>query len=89
MGQIETEFPLVGEKLYKQYGTGSLQIDEETDELYVLSCAHIFVRDCQEKSDRYEGNFHSLSPSLVTPPFYLYKFLPVPIAQKILRMEFG
>ncbi|CAI2363412.1 unnamed protein product [Moneuplotes crassus] len=47
VGQIEAEFAVRDKKVHKQFGTGSLQIDPDTDEIFVLTCAHIFVNELQ------------------------------------------
>ena len=40
-----TEFSAGKGKVQRQMGTGSLQIDPETDELFVLTWAHLFVNE--------------------------------------------
>jgi len=61
IGQIIAEFGKNKRKLHKQMGTGSIQIDPETEELYILSWAHIFVKDKKEDTQSDESSEGTIS----------------------------
>lgn len=58
IGQIVTEF-YKKDTVFQNTGTGSIQIDPETNELFILSCAHLFVNEVHKHKsiETHSNNF--------------------------------